>query len=368
MYDQTLSTHVRDSGQNLAAIELQGRLDSAAETTLMEAFDRTAGKAAVLLNFSLLEEIDGAGTGLLILLSARAARQGTRLLACGVNAPLQQVFRLFALDESIAFCAGEAEAAQTPPQTRPWPEIAGQSLAGWAAQVDRMDAAGLPGQARTLNLQNRRAVGPFNGFGRLFRKTYVVSLAGAGLAPAEVVQVWKVEFPTFWPKGNVFFGPPGPLSAGQAAALHLAGPGGMNYPGGMPMIATGLRVVHAGETSFSFLSAEGHILAGLITFSAFSEQGDTFARVQAVGRASDPLFEFMFRLGMAHKLEDTFWLQTLTNLAARFGLERSAAMRVEYFDPALQWSRAGNIWQNAAIRSGLDWVLSPLRWLFGRKR
>jgi hypothetical protein len=32
-------------------------------------------------------------------------------------------------------------------------------------------------------------------------------------------------------------------------------------------------------------------------------------------------------------------------------------------DKHVQWSQAGNIWQNAAIRTALYTVMTPLRWV-----
>ncbi|MCK7506993.1 MAG: hypothetical protein MZV70_25005 [Desulfobacterales bacterium] len=44
-------------------------------------------------------------------------------------------------------------------------------------------------------------------------------------------------------------------------------------PGGL-VLATGLMVIHADDTSFSFMTAEGHILSGWITFSC-AKLGDS---------------------------------------------------------------------------------------------
>jgi hypothetical protein len=150
------------------------------------------------------------------------------------------------------------------------------------------------------------------------------------------------------------------------AVLNLSGPGGINGPGGKPLISTGVLVVYADEVSFAFLTPQGHMLAGMNTFSAFEENGSTFAQVQGLIRASDPMYELMFRVGLGHKMEDDFWSATLTNLAARFGATGIPTLDRVCVDSRLQWSEAKNIWHNAAIRTTLHTAAAPLRWL-GRR-
>jgi hypothetical protein len=152
------------------------------------------------------------------------------------------------------------------------------------------------------------------------------------------------------------------------AILNLAGPGGVNLPGG-PMISTGIIVIYADEESFSFMTPQGHMFAGMITFSAFHEGDDTVAQIQALVRASDPMYELTFRLGVGHKMEDEFWMQTMRNLATHFhapGAEPE--MKRVLIDPRIQWNEAKNIWQNAAIRTTFYTLGAPFRWLRGLKK
>ena len=105
------------------------------------------------------------------------------------------------------------------------------------------------------------------------------------------------------------------------------------------------------------------MFAGMITFSAVKEGSDTVAQIQALVRAGDPMYELMFRVGLGHKMEDDFWMQTLRNLAAHFQAAGSQPeMRRIIVDPRIQWSEARNIWQNAAIRTTFYTLAAPLRW------
>jgi hypothetical protein len=234
-------------------------------------------------------------------------------------------------------------------------QMAGR-LGKWADPVDRLRVPPLPKEAINVNTEGRRPTGPVRGFGSLWRRTYAIRLAGASATPAEVIQVWKERFASFWPPTGRFYGADKPIEAGDVAMLNLAGPAGVT-------IAAGIRVIYTDDESFCFISAEGHMFGGMITFSAQSEDGTTFAQVQALLRASDPLFEIAIRLGVATKPEDEFWRGALRNLAAHFGVVgQPVNQQAILLDPSLQWSEAKNIWYNGAIRSVLH---MPVRWLRG---
>lgn len=223
----------------------------------------------------------------------------------------------------------------------------------WAKPVSTLKVSGVSPDAINLNVEGRRLSGLAQGFGQMWQKTYSVPLSGASVTPQEVITVWKAEFPNFWPKGNRFFGPLHGIQPGEVAVLNLAGPGGINAPGNMPAISTGIIVIYADETSFSFMTPEGHMLAGMITFSAEERDGTVVAQAQALIRPNDPIYEIAFRLGIGHKSEDVFWRATLRSLAARFGVNGQVEQKNVLVDPRIQWSEAKKIWHNAAIRTAL---------------
>jgi hypothetical protein len=214
----------------------------------------------------------------------------------------------------------------------------------------------LPPGAVNLNVDGRKPLSPLNGFGRLCRKTYSVRLEGSTATPAEVVRSWKQYFGDFWPKGNYCYVPCAGIVPGEVALLNLTLVGPLK-------LHTGVWVVYADETSFTFMTVEGHMFGGLITFSAHSEDGVTVAQVQPLIRASDPFFELTMRLGIGGAMEDRFWHASLRSLAARFGVTAQVGQRNTVLDPHLQWSQARNIWYNAAIRTTFYQLATPLRWL-----
>lgn len=235
----------------------------------------------------------------------------------------------------------------------------------WAKPVDKLSVSGLPAGAINLNVEGRHVAGALQGFGQMWQKTYWVRLSGAPVTPGQVVQVWKQNFPKFWPKGNRFYGPVSGLEPGQVAVLNLAGPGGITALGGQPLISTGVMVIYSDDESFTFMTPEGHMFAGWITFSAIEEEGSTVAQAQVLIRASDPLYEMALRLGFGHKSEDDFWQHTLKGVAAHFGVDGQVQQRTTLVDPKVQWPQARNIWHNAAVRTTFYTLAAPLRWARG---
>lgn len=232
----------------------------------------------------------------------------------------------------------------------------------WALPADKMTVRDIPENAINLNVQGRRPMSPLQGFGQMWQKTYRIRLQGVDIEPAAVISDWKAHFPEFWPTGNSFYGPLRGVKPGEVAVLNLAAPGGMR-------LSTGVRVIYADEDSFSFMTPQGHMLAGMITFSAFADEGVTVIQIQALIRASDPLHEMSFRLGFGHKAEDNFWLDTLRNLSAHFGSPSSEPTHTSVcVDEKVQWSEIGNIWHNAAIRTAAYMPIHLLKQLFNKVR
>ena len=136
-----------------------------------------------------------------------------------------------------------------------------------------------------INVQGRLPTGPVKGFGRLWDKRYRLRIESGAPDPREIVSLWKAEFPDFWPGGNRFFPANGAaIAPGTVAVLNLRLPGGL-------VVATGLMVLYVSDTSFSFISIQGHIISGWITFSSFREGTATIMQVHPLFRPSDPLME-----------------------------------------------------------------------------
>jgi hypothetical protein len=211
---------------------------------------------------------------------------------------------------------------------------AGLSQEGeWAAPMAKLKLTASTEGAVNINVDGRQVTNPLQGFGQLWQKTYKIRLSDVQVSPQEVIRVWKTSFPEFWPKGNRFYGSLQGIRAGEVALINLAGPGGMTAPGGGPLISTGVYVIYSDDESFSFLTPEGHMFNGMITFSSTVEDSTTVVQVQALIRASDPVYELGFRMGFGHKAEDEFWKQTLRNLASRFDVQAEPTQQNILIDP-----------------------------------
>lgn len=219
----------------------------------------------------------------------------------------------------------------------------------WAQATDVLKVRTMPLDALNLNVQGRHLVGPLQGFGPLYHKRYRVRLTGADVSPRAVIETWRQNFATFWPQGNRFFAPLSGIAPGEVAVLNLASPVGVK-------LSTGILVIYADETSFTFMNPQGHMFAGMITFSAYDEDGVTVAQAEPLLRSNDPFWEVMMRI-YGYRQEDWFWHQTLAALAANFGVHPQIQFEEECLDPHFQWSEAKNIWHNAAIRSGLHAIV-----------
>jgi hypothetical protein len=224
---------------------------------------------------------------------------------------------------------------------------------GWAPPVQRLARPDAPDGATNINVGGRRVAGPVQGFGRLWRKTYRVSV-GDESTPSEVVALWRRDFGSFWPEGSRFYGPLTGLEPGEVALLNLTMPGGLE-------LSTGVLVLYADEEGFTLMTPEGHQFAGWITFSAFPSSTGTTAQAQVLMRSSDPLYEIGMAFG-GHRIEDRFWEATLTALAQRLGIEAPEVLaESECVDKKRQWRRVGNVRHNAAVRSGMHRARHPRR-------
>lgn len=258
------------------------------------------------------------------------------------------------LGRDVADVTAAQEAAATP--------VRRSDAANWAKPVRTLATHDVPAGAVDRNVTGRRIQGAASGFGRLWQKTFSVRLEGASVTPQQVIEVWKMRFGEFWPKGNRMFMPASGIAPGEVGLINAT-----PMPG-VPAMATGVLVIYADDESFSFMSPEGHPFAGPLTFSAFVEDGATVAQVHELTRASDPFWEITLMLPvLGERMQNDIWRSTLRNVASHFGVAKpEVRSRIVIVDDRRQWSNWKNVWNNAAIRSGLYSMTAPFR-LFRRK-
>jgi hypothetical protein len=233
-----------------------------------------------------------------------------------------------------------------------------RDAAYWASGISELRVSRVPTGAINLNVEGRQVVGPLQGFGQLWERTYRVRLPGVTLTPAEVMEIWKANFPSFTPPNQRFYPVMGKLEPGQLVLI--------NASVGTP-VSTGVMVLYADDESFTLMTPQGHPESGWNTFSvSMAEDGCIVCQIQSLARANDPLYELGFRL-MGAGVQERIWVHTLTKLAEHFQVNGLVQSYKTCLDPRLQWSQARNIWQNAAIRTMLYMLTAPLRLLFPAK-
>jgi anti-anti-sigma factor len=357
---------VRKAFADVYIIDLAGELTSSVQDGLLSASEQASSEGArvLVLNFSHLVYKNSSGIKSVVALLARCKAAGQRLFAVGLNVGYRNIFEVAQLNQGIPVYASEADAlraahdllhapvrAPTPPVAPTQSTVATRATDAWAEPVERLNMAEIPAGARNLNVEGRRLFGPLQGFGQLWQKTYRIGLRTTNLTPQEVIATWKLSVPKLKPPTKRFY--PSSLGITPSALVLIDA----QTPGGP--ISTGVMVLYAGAESFTLMTPAGHPEAGWVTFSSYVEEGRTFAQVQVMARAGDPLYELAFRLA-GSKLQDGIWTHVLTALAAQLGTSGEVKMDKTLLDHKLQWGRAWNIWYNAQLRTLLR---SPIKLL-----
>gem|GEM_PF-2430343 len=138
-----------------------------------------------------------------------------------------------------------------------------RDAANWAHRTEGLKVGALPPEAVNLNVDGRQVVGPLQGFGQLWQKTYRVRLEGCAATPEEAIAVWKANFPAFQPPQNRFFLSVAGVAPGEVVLINAS-------LQGIPM-QTGVLVLYADDVSFTLMTPQGHPESGWVTFSASDE-------------------------------------------------------------------------------------------------
>ncbi len=222
------------------------------------------------------------------------------------------------------------------------------------------DSTAEPLDAADLDVTRDRALQDTqDGFGQLWHKHYEVELPGVAASPEEIIQLWRERYGDFWPGRNTFHAPLTGLKPGELAIGELEMPAGTS-------LTTGVVVIETTPTSFTFQTPEGHIFAAIIHFSATANDSAPSAAIDITFRTSDPLFELALPLG-GHQREDTFWSETLTNLAQVLGVTSPhPTLTRELLDKHRHWENAANVFHNGYILTQLAKLRNLPQKLAGR--
>ena len=131
----------------------------------------------------------------------------------------------------------------------------------------------------------------------------------------------------------------------------------LGLPGRMKL-STGV-LLYADDESFTPMTPEGHMLAGWITFSAGARDGVTVVQIQALSGTNDPLHELGYVLG-GNRLNTSDPDGREPGPPSRGRAQGRLPGRLRR--PALP-GKAGNIGKNAAVRTFVWTLGTPVRWL-----
>jgi len=315
----------------------------------------------LVLNFARVRRMNGLGASMLVKLSARAKNRGQHLSAFAVSQDICKVFRVTELDQAIRVHAGETDAisAESVSKGPSYVQTAEEpcslmNLTSWAKPVSELSVPEMSKEARNLNVNGLRAVGPVNGFGQLCQKVFRLHIGDSAITPEQAIAALKENFPSFQPSFNRFYPSPGGIRAGEIVLIDSSTPGGP--------VSTGVMVLYADERSFTFNTPQGHPECGFVSFSGHEGNAGTIVRIVGLARSSDPVYEVAFRL-IGSRIQTRIWTHVLKSLAVHLGVPAEVTFRQELVDTSLRWSQIGNVYYNAQIRTLIH---EPKRWLRSR--
>jgi len=153
-----------------------------------------------------------------------------------------------------------------------------------------------------------------DGVGPLMHRSYVVRVRDASLSAADLIAAFAGRPNRASPRELAEFekvrGSEGDLRVGDQFTIHIPGP--WDGP---------VRVVELGETSFGFVTLQGHLEAGRIRFSARDlDDGRLEVRIESWARGGDHVSNMLFDwIGINKEVQLHMWtsvLARLTNLCA----------------------------------------------------
>jgi anti-anti-sigma factor len=337
-------------GRSTCLINLDRNLSAESEKGLERIFREAErqGKENVVLDFSPVDHMNSAGASVLVKIAVLAQQQRLRLSAFGVNTRYQQIFDLTGLCKGISLIeepsgkmAGLSDAEVRELQTK----MVGkgkQDDRGWVPILTRLQVTEKPEGAMNKNVHSRQVVGPLQGFGPMWQKTYRLVIDKPGLQLTDVIAIMKQHLPEFQPPQNRFYPTSKGIAAGEIVLIDSSTPGGV--------VSTGVLVLYADDLSFTLMTPQGHPEAGWVTFSARSKGKAIEMQIQGLASAADPFYELAFRVA-GSKLQETIWRHVLSSLASFLGVEAEVKLEKTCIRSDLQWARSGNLWYNAQIRS-----------------
>jgi anti-anti-sigma regulatory factor len=330
-------------------ILLDSILNAESEEFLNKSIEDTAlkGLKKVILDFRPVDHMNSLGASNLVKLTAIAGKKNIVLFAYGLSKRYRELFAMAKLDKEINIIdsdtkSGLLSADEINSLKKLKVKSGKQSDAGWAPYIERISITEKPKGAMLRNMDNRRLQPQISGFGKMWQKTFWLMIDKPELTPKDVITKLMQNFVVFQIPENFFYPTSKGLSPGALVFIDSKTPGGI--------VSTGIYVIYVDDTSFTYITPQGHPEAGWITFSAREQDGKIRLQIQGLVRASDPFYEIAYAIA-GQAFQEKIWLNVLTQMAKHLAIDDNGQM-VKY-KPAdyWQWGRVGNIWYNAQLRT-----------------
>jgi anti-anti-sigma factor len=337
-------------GESTSVITLDAFLNAESEDTLLKQLAEASqrGKVKVILDFRPVDHMNSAGASSLVKLTAMAKQNKVKLFAYGLNKRYREILSMTGLDEGIRVLDGSSEQAASLSQAELTElekmdfKAGKQSDTGWSPKVEWLRVTEKPEDAFVKNMDGRRVIGQLQGFGPMWEKTYWLNIKKPGIKKEDVIIAMQEHFVEFQLPENSFYPTSKGIAPGEMIFIDSRTPGGI--------VSTGVMVLYMDDSSFTFITPQGHPEAGWITFSVNEREDSVYVQIQGLVRSSDPCFEVAFTIA-GSKFQETIWKHVLSSLARYLGVEDNVQMKKYSPSPDLQWGRSLNIWYNSQLRS-----------------
>ena len=123
--------------------------------------------------------------------------------------------------------------------------------------VSKLEVSDVPSGAVSLNVEGRHVVGPLQGFGQLWQKTYRVRLTDVEVTPEDVVGLLKQKLPEYMPDNSRFYPSVTGVEPGEVVLINATLP--ESLAGSQP----GVMVLYGDDESFTLMCPEGHSESGV---------------------------------------------------------------------------------------------------------
>ena len=329
---------------------LKGHLTFDLEDDIDE-FSRLARKKElknIIIDFQMMDHMNSDAVMALVKLSKYVRREKINLFEYGLSREYREIFVLTGLHHNLVSLTDKgnyhdfiSDSDFRKLRITSW-KTGNQDIFGWAKNITRLKVTEKPEGAMNKNVNNRRVIGPLQGFGPLWEKQYLLNVNTTTAKPSEIITVLKQHFPEFQPPINRFYPLKQGITPGAIVLIDSRTPGGI--------VSTGVLVLYADDTSFSLMTPQGHPEAGWVTFTAKQKKQSVEVKIRGVASASDPFYEMAFRVA-GSKLQERIWTHVLSSLASHLEVEDNVKKEKNVIDSKLNWSNAVNLWYNAQIRS-----------------